>query len=153
MADGIDEPTYTLDDLADALVAERWSRKSAEPLRAYHRKRFTAFVRAFGLEDEAHPRTLDGWLLRVYVDKTITAMLVKAHPFSGILEAPAKLVALGERYGPAIDAAEDARQAALRTLLLGMLEELVRKTVVTEDELRAHGLDPSAIAPDPYDFL
>ncbi len=146
---------YSLDDLADALVEERRFRSASAELGEYHRARGRAFERAFGLDaaDESAPSKRGA--ARTLVRATVETLAGSLSPFDGFLEAPRALVELASPYQPALRAAEKALRDALRTMLLGLLEELVpaERRSVTADALLDAGFDPSTPAPDPLDFL
>lgn len=92
-----------------------------------------------------------GYLL----DSTIRSMLSFSSPTSGYLEAPRELIEFVEGFRCDIARASAELDRVLRTMLLALLAELVApgKTTVMGRDLRKHGFDPDAAAPDPYDFI
>jgi hypothetical protein len=149
------DKTYTLDDLANALLDARRYERAAEELRDYFVPRAATFRQAFGMAgdhgaDPRDPRRHLGHLL----DRTVRSMLSFSSPTSGYLEAPRELVEFAERFRPDISRASAELDRELRKMLLALLEELVApgRTTVTGRDLLAHGFDPATKAPDPDDF-
>lgn len=147
-----DGKTYTLDDLADALLTADSHRTDIEPFRDYYVPRGEAFKRAFGLVAapfEDRRRNL-GYLLA----GTIQSLRSCSSPVAGVLEAPPEFVEFAERFLPEIDRASAEFRRAVRKMLLALLEELVApgKTTVTAQELKTQGFDPATQAPNPDDY-
>lgn len=77
-------------------------------------------------------------------------------PFADFIEAPESVVGLYHEHGPAVAEAADGFHDRLVDLLLAIVArmwDLRPDAVVTDDDLRAAGFDPSASAPDPFDYL
>ena len=153
--DGPYERTYTLDDLASALLSARLYEQAADELRDYHVPRAAAFRRAFGMKEDAELV----WRRREQaaahlLHSTLSSMLSFRAPHEGYLAAPRELVELAEPFLPEIMRASGELQVALRKLLLSLLEVLVApgRATVTGHDLLAHGFDPARAAPDPLDF-
>lgn len=150
------DTTYTLDDLASALVcAHAYERSLAEELRDYHVTRGEAFRRAFGMVDrEAHDRSERQWALRRLLTATISSRLSFSSPADGVMEAPRDYVVFADRFLPDIQRARAALNRELDKMLVALLEELVApgRTTVTARELIANGFDPAREKPDPLDY-
>jgi hypothetical protein len=78
-----------------------------------------------------------------------------SHPLSGYLETPPEIRAIAARFSR--DIAEPVRQTQLSIRrmtddLLRVLYPTAAQRVLTEDDLRAQGFDPSLPGPDPDDY-
>jgi hypothetical protein len=76
-------------------------------------------------------------------------------PFARYLETPATIVAFSQHYGERIGTPLQKLRAAYFDLmceLVGCVVGLGAERVVSDDELRRHGFDSAASAPDPLDY-
>jgi hypothetical protein len=151
----------------------RW--RTAHPdLAAYWETRYRALAAAFGADLElcpAVPPPAPEWVTRRSWDEAGHGWHAPVHrfvviadersrslgsPFDGYIEMPQAIGAAWSRFAPAIDAAVQSLRVAVDTMLVELLAALYPDAagrVVTADELRAHGFDPDARAPDPLDHL
>lgn len=158
----LDRKTYTLDNLADALLDAEEYREAAEPLRDYYVPRGEAFKRAFGLlvpADETWPHRQR--ILGKQVDDTVGAMRSFKSPTSGWLNIPSegselyKLFEIAARFAPEVARASADLERVLRRMLMALLEDLIlpERRTVTGRDLVENGFDPAAESPDLFDFL
>lgn len=76
-------------------------------------------------------------------------------PFSGYLEIPPEMLAVRDRFSPAIAKPLAEARNAITVMVLELLVALhpgAAQRVVTQDELRVRGFDPAVPGPDPDDY-
>lgn len=162
---------YAFSDLVDAWRSAHGDSDADD----FYSKRYRAFALAFGTDLEKPPdpappvpewladpradlepswsddqewsRYVHMFVLRVEEE----ARSQQRHPWSGMLEAPASLVAVYKRYNEQVMGSIERAHNELISMSTNLIAELYPDavgTVVTADELRAAGFDPAT--PEPH---
>lgn len=171
--------TFDRRDLLHAWLQGLALAHAHEDLSTYYRARSTAMQAAFGvcLDKESHflspPEPWPSWVddslaarwpehargdrrpLHLLLRETAREYQSTASPFAGWIEVPHLIWVLSMRHGAEIHKAIDRLTSAHIALMLDLLELMWGLTdahTVHADALKAHGFDPTALAPDPEDY-
>lgn len=174
-------PGFNREDLLTAWLDFRGLRHAHEDLWNYHLTRLHAYEEAFGVDLERGPgrfpdrrppwhavadedlgRRLpwpppDGEMewLQGLLRRAADAFQAAGTPFDDYLETPSIVLPLSRRRSRDLREAAERTRLAERALLLDILEllwGLDASTRVSSEEVRRHGFDPAAPAPDPLDY-
>ena len=154
----------------------RWAEAHPD-LARYCDLRYRAFATAFGVDLDACPEIAPAppeWLtacigggehpcdehwhqtIHAFADSADRDSRRLSGPFAGYLELPPGIAALYEQFGASIAEPLAAAAAAigdlLATIFVALYPEAANRVVRAHD-LAAHGFDPRATAPDPYDYF
>lgn len=140
---------YDLDSYLEAFVCTLRYEAADETLRSWHERRRDTLAKALHVPKVNDPPL--NWLL----SHALGLAKQVDHPFSGVIEFPAKTTDpfMDElvQLGTAFSAAHTASFALARSILISCDAELKTRTV-TEHELRQLGFDPNS-EPDEIEFL
>lgn len=176
---------FEFSDLVDAWREKQSFSEAHEDLRDYHRRRYQAFAAAFGADldrplDSKPP--MPAWMVEWHRGQPPRSVRPLDHPvwwghwpeelhrfahraderarelygpFSGYLERPPALSALGARFGDGIADSLRVTRARIAELVFEVMAvlypEAAGRTITVED-LRAGGFDPDSHRPDPMDY-
>lgn len=152
---------YGVRDLILALIHAREDRTGHVDLVKYSANKYLAIGGALGLRSDEMPpieggAQFGGDMLGDLFESALRSYEQIRSPFASYLEAPEVIIRLYRHHGPRIADSVSAVRLSILELLVDLATlrwGLPPALHVTSDDLRDHGFDPDASAPEPLDYM